>query len=616
MEKKWKISDTDNIEEYAFNNSLEDFHRKGLGGLVRENIQNSLDARLDAEKPIKVIIQTGEMESDNIPAINEIKERINCLSGCNSYTREIIEHMKESIKKESCKYMSFEDENTKGLTKLNWENYAYVKGVHLEDDNQEFENSRGGSHGIGKIASNAASDINTMYFSNCDEHGEKLIGGTIQLIEHIFETKKYRATGYYTDQKEDETGKVVREPFKYEAYNYNEIFEKKSRGLKIIIPMIKEAYCEDQEIINEVYKNFFIAVLCNKLIVEVNGYVINQDDVLEKIEKEKEFTNDVLTNRYIQTYIDKNPLSIQVRGVGQEVYEFLLYYQYNEEIEKGRVAIVRSIGIKIEDMGIESYKRTRYNAVLIPKTNKEDAFLKSLENQSHTELTVDMIRDKKKKKEAKKFINLLKQEIVKIIKLSLEEENAENEIMDTSELIFTQENSFRNKIKENISTVSITPSGKTEKIVVVKQDINKKISKNIKKDRTEKEKAKSIKRKPSKDFDREVYKYDLRASRVKRIILEEKEQIRLDLNDNYGFENQKECNIFLEAIDGQGKQSMEEMNLENYYKHIIDKSTNSTVQIKNNKVIGVKIMKGIVNLEMELYSNVNKTLKFTYVVEV
>ena len=79
--------------------------------------------------------------------------------------------MKDCIKKDIVKYISFEDSNTKGLSGAQygrsgenegtWQAYAYKKGAHHTEDDHELEGSRGGSHGVGKIASNSASD-NTL----------------------------------------------------------------------------------------------------------------------------------------------------------------------------------------------------------------------------------------------------------------------------------------------------------------------------------------------------------------------------------------------------------------------------------------------------------------------
>ena len=43
-----------------------------------------------------------------------------------------------------------------------------------------------------------------MYFANCDEEGNKHLGGTVQLVEHKYKDKYYRSTGYFTDIKKIE----------------------------------------------------------------------------------------------------------------------------------------------------------------------------------------------------------------------------------------------------------------------------------------------------------------------------------------------------------------------------------------------------------------------------
>ena len=206
MSNLWKFSSIPCIEESTFNKILERFYNFGISGLVRENIQNSLDGKIPGEtKPVVVTIKTGTIKKENIPGLEEIKNRINCLEGRNSYTKETIQHMKNKMNDEIINYISFEDYNTKGLKGAKngqstnkedtWSIYAYNKGVHTEEEDETLEKSRGGSHGIGKIESNAASELYMMYFANCDEEGNKHLGGTVQLIEHKYEDNYYRSTG-------------------------------------------------------------------------------------------------------------------------------------------------------------------------------------------------------------------------------------------------------------------------------------------------------------------------------------------------------------------------------------------------------------------------------------
>ena len=194
----WNFSPIPNIEESNFNKVLERFYGLGIKGLTKENIQNSLDGRLkESNLPVVVKIEVGTLQQKDIPGIEDVKAHIKSLKGRNSYTVETIEHMLKRMEEEYVRYVSFEDLNTRGLTGAKngqsnskedtWGIYAYNKGVHFEEKDEAFETTRGGSHGIGKIASNAASDLHLMFFANCDEHGDQHLGGTVQLIEHEYE---------------------------------------------------------------------------------------------------------------------------------------------------------------------------------------------------------------------------------------------------------------------------------------------------------------------------------------------------------------------------------------------------------------------------------------------
>ena len=74
-----------------------------------------------------------------------------------------------------------------------------------------------------------------MYFANCDAEGNKHLGGTVQLIEHKYKDNYYRSTGYFTDIKHIDQNKTKFYPYEN---TFNEVFEKNTRGLKIIIPFL------------------------------------------------------------------------------------------------------------------------------------------------------------------------------------------------------------------------------------------------------------------------------------------------------------------------------------------------------------------------------------------
>lgn len=447
LKEKWNFRKIEAIEEAAFNKILTNFYGMKVCGLVRENIQNSLDGKLEGcVEPVKVIIKTGTIDSDKIPGIREVRKHIATLKDGNSYTKKTITHMKSCMDIQKVPYVSFEDVNTKGLSGAEhgedicpgdtWGVYAYKKGVHHEESNTEIENIRGGSHGVGKIASNAASDLHMMYFANCDEKGQQYIGGTVELIEHELDGQKYRATGYFTDVC---NGKY--RPFKNE---FGEVFEKRTRGLKIIVPYLRPDFNNENEIIQAVCDNFFIAILREKLVVEVNNVLINKHTISnivqnEEIYPEQEYDS-IKTNftpLYVKTFLEKEPIEIKVLDKRAKEYLFDLFFAYDERIRKGRVAMVRGIGMKIEDKKISGYANAAYNAVMIPKESQADMFLKTLENESHTSLSSKNIEDDKIRTNATRFLNSISNEVKKVIQEVFEKENPTEGEIDTSELLYS-----------------------------------------------------------------------------------------------------------------------------------------------------------------------------------
>lgn len=260
---KFQFTSISIIEDATFDQSLEKFYNYGIEGTIKENIQNSLDARLynNFEHPVNIKITLEKIHKSILPGIEEVFEHIHSLKGGNGYTQETVDYMKAQYNLNKVPVLTIEDSNTKGLTgakkgqefskRDTFGIYAYKKGVHSIEEDSNKEQSRGGSHGIGKIANNAISDINLMYFANCDHNHNQHIGGTVHLIEHKLGNSYYRATGYYSDLNENN----ILTPF--ENYENYDILKKDTRGLKIIIPYIRKEFFDSKKIVTSICDNFF-----------------------------------------------------------------------------------------------------------------------------------------------------------------------------------------------------------------------------------------------------------------------------------------------------------------------------------------------------------------------
>ena len=634
----WKFSVIPGIEESTFNKVLERFYDLGISGLVRENIQNSLDGKIPGETEPVIVTITGKVNKNDIPGLDNIKERIECLVGHNSYTKETIEHMQNKMNQDEVDYISFEDYNTKGLRGAKngqsyrpedtWGIYAYNKGVHSEEEDSTLEKSRGGSHGIGKIASNAASELHMMYFANCDDEGDKHLGGTVQLIEHKYKDKYYRSTGYFTDIKKIENNEERFYPYEN---TFSEIFKKDTRGLKIIIPFLREQFNNEVDIIKSICDSFFIAILENKLEVIVNDKNINSKTIKKYIENKKYYNQDIsemkeeFTPLYLSTYTKKKPMQVTIEDT-KEKYNFNLYFNYDESIPKGRVAIIRTIGMKIEDKKVKGNVNKPFNAVLIPDSTKEDAFLKSLENESHTQLSFEHIKDQNLQKNAKRFINNISKVMAKIIEDEIKKSNPTDGMMNTEDILYYVENQFKQELSNCLGTVKLSSGDKEKTIVKVEQDIPERKDPKDKK-KKKKKPLKKIKNKrinDESDTEQEVNEvspeklttYSTHPDRVDRLIIRDKEYVKFDFTDSDEMKKVKLCDITLSVVDGMGVEYSNEFNMKDNYEYVIDKATGHKCKIENNLIKDVKVVKGNVQIELKLKENYNKALKFMYYVEV
>lgn len=638
LDELWQFSPIPNIEESGFNKILERFYRLGVAGLTRENIQNSLDGRLqNSDRPVVVKIQTGEIDRDNIPGIQSIIERINSLEGRNSYSKETIEHMQTEMKKERVKFISFEDENTRGLTGAKngqsnskedtWGIYAYNKGVHFEED-ETFEASRGGSHGVGKIASNAASDLHLMFFANCDAQGEQHLGGTIQLIEHAYQGQCYRSSGYLT-KVEQLTNTTKFMPF---DNNFGSVFQKNTRGLKIVIPFLRESFYNEKEVVQAICDSFFMSVLEKKLIVYVNDLKIDHEEIISIVQDEQYYIQEieamkkVFTPLYVDSYLKETPRVIEVKSL-DTTYTFNLYFNYDARITRGRVAIIRTIGMKIEDFRVKNNATKPFNAVLIGGL-KEDLYLKSLENESHTAISAKEIKDPYLKRNATRFINQLSSEVTAVIEEKMKENNPVNGAINTSDLLYTVEVEFKENLSESLGTMKVrngrnlvTGSGNQKKPVVDTPETRGKPEKKKKVDPVNTPIRRSGKKtgtgeEMSEVGEEEMITYKVSSNRVERLIALEDEFIRLNLNGSEELKNARKCNLKFALVDGMGNEYPNEFNLHDNYIDVIDQSKQQSCKIKNGAIQNVSIEKGLVNLKLRLPSNYNRSLKFIYYVEV
>ena len=180
----WKFPGNDNGEIVGIGAAgIETFKGSLFTSLAKEICQNSLDARLDSDQPVRVDFILNQIPTEKIPGIDELKEAVGL---CQDYwdDKKTKTFFKKAVKLCEADYMRvlrISDYNTTGLTGSTetrpspWNDLVKSSGV----SNKCGES--GGSFGIGKSAPFACSDLRTLFYHTLDKDGIRSYQGAANL---------------------------------------------------------------------------------------------------------------------------------------------------------------------------------------------------------------------------------------------------------------------------------------------------------------------------------------------------------------------------------------------------------------------------------------------------
>ena len=263
----------------------ENFKKTPYASLVREAIQNSLDAVDDESIPVTVCFQFKEISSAKFPRFFELKENVD---GCLRYYKDnqnakdkygpMADYLQYFISHDAAMpYLTVSDSNTKGMDYIEGDTncpfYAFVQSVGVTS---KGGTSAGGSFGFGKAAYFGVSKISTILVSTKTKQEKYFFEGISSLCTHEKDGVKRMAVGYY----DNNNGR----PIVSEKNIPNRFLRKGGAGTDIYIMGIDTAFKEDimTEMLYAVLRNFWLSIYKNKLIVRI-----------EEVTKEKSIRNEI-----------------------------------------------------------------------------------------------------------------------------------------------------------------------------------------------------------------------------------------------------------------------------------------------------------------------------------
>ena len=245
--------------------------------LVREVIQNSLDARDCPELPVKVSFCIREMESGNDQELKRYFQRL---------AQPLREHFDFDILSElssKFKYLVCEDYNTRGLEGDTKRVTPPAANSNTEDFFWFWRNTGNsgkvtgvGRWGLGKTVYNATSLARTRFgITVRKSDGKRFLMGKTVLKTHIFKDREFEPYGFWCQPVENQSG-ILPCPIEDEKELNNfsrlwNIHRTNEPGLSVVVPFIRdqEQPVDALKLAQNVIQNFFVKILQGGLEVEI-----------------------------------------------------------------------------------------------------------------------------------------------------------------------------------------------------------------------------------------------------------------------------------------------------------------------------------------------------------
>lgn len=391
---RWYFADQPNGMESGPNNPMEQSFKKNIyASLIRESIQNSLDAVLNPSEPVRMKFSFMGMRGADYPMFFELQEHIKgCLDyyNTNPNAKENYIPMLELFNcdsySEQINYIRVSDYNTTGMAYNEGTDspfYAFVRseGVSAKGNNK----AAGGSYGFGKAAYFLMSPISTIIVSTCTEKYDKYFEGISSLCTHTFRGTKKVAVGFY----DDSNGKPISNEEDIPAK-----FRRSEPGTDINILGFdrSDKNAAIEEMAKSVLRNFWMAIMNERLIVEIDDIIIidkdNLQDMMERYFEELDDTSRKSGYDNPRPYFDAvrnvntSPKYLKFQG-NLPLLGDVQFYVMKQKGAPDKIAYMRAL----EMLVYSKRNKTNYGmyGVFYCGSDEGNEILRHLENSAHDE---------------------------------------------------------------------------------------------------------------------------------------------------------------------------------------------------------------------------------------
>ena len=189
----------------GFNDSgIETFSGSPFRSFGREATQNSMDAAIAANKPVKCTVQARSVSVKEIPGVTDLRATIAlCQPGAESNEKasDFFKLAAELLSKKKISILQFRDSNTTGVAGPCSNGTPYFALVKAKGQSVKPDGMATGSYGIGKFAPFTLSRLRTIFITTVwrDEKGDlqHYVQGKSILMSHMHNDDTHRGTGFW-----------------------------------------------------------------------------------------------------------------------------------------------------------------------------------------------------------------------------------------------------------------------------------------------------------------------------------------------------------------------------------------------------------------------------------
>lgn len=401
-EARWQFAPTGGGIIHGYNNAgAEHFKQDPIGKLVRETIQNSLDAHEDGLGAVGVEIQRCDIPRESIGAdslklhlqraVERTRETAQA-EGTRSYRKAL-----NIIERPAIPCLSIIDCNTTGLQGRKWDSLVYEEGT---PEKGNAGGVAGGSFGIGKNASYNVAELHTVIYSTRYTDGKRgrveRMTGRAQLVSHTAPESRdmLQHIGFYTNSNgQPFAGPEILAPFR---------LDEPGTGVWILGFMPGRTDWQ-RAAIRAAVSNFFHAIHHRKLEVRIGAETIRYDTIDGIIESNLNNRNRQARNYYRAVCGEPSGTTDPAGPIGA-----LDVYINNDESAPKRVAYVNRRGMLITDTrerrrsnpfypGGGQGMWPNYAAVVIARDDDTDRLVRRMENPSHDSISIDRLSNEERR---------------------------------------------------------------------------------------------------------------------------------------------------------------------------------------------------------------------------